>query len=130
MKAYSLDLRTRIVQAVADGMTKSRTARTFSVALATVKNYVRQRDATGSLAPRPIPGRPREIPPEQEAALIAHLRARPDTTLAELRAVWTNERGASVSISTLSRALRRMRWTRKKRLWEPPSVIPWLEPPG
>jgi transposase len=43
MKAYSIDLRERIVQAVDQGMTKARAARTFSVSLATVKNYVRQR---------------------------------------------------------------------------------------
>jgi transposase len=114
MKAYSLDLRTRIVQAVEDGMTKSKAARTFAVALATVKNYVRQRDATGSLAARPIPGRPRAIASEQEASLMAHLRARPATTLADLREVWKRDHGASVSITTLSRAIRRLRWTRKK----------------
>jgi transposase len=130
MKAYSLDLRTRIVQAVEDGMTKSKVARTFSISLATVKNDVRQHEATGSLAARPIPGRPRAIPPEQEAALVAHLRARPDTTLAELREDWKREQGASVSITTLSRAIRRLRWTRKKRRWMPPNVIPMHVPRG
>jgi transposase len=37
MKAYFLDLRERIVQAVAQGRSKAATARTFSVSLATVK---------------------------------------------------------------------------------------------
>src|ERR1700686_3828948 len=100
MKAYSLDLRERGVRAVANGMTKSRAARTFAVSLATVKNYVRQLEQTGSLAPRPISGRPREIPPEQEAALVAQLRAAQDATLDELRATWKKVAGVTVSAAT------------------------------
>jgi transposase len=121
MKAYSIDLRERVVQAVVNGMTKSRAARTFSVSLATVKNYVRQLQATGSLAPRPIPGRPREIPPEQDAAFVAELRSAQDATLDELRAAWETVSGVRVSAATMSRAIKRVQWTRKKRRWVPPS---------
>jgi transposase len=123
MKAYSTDLRERIVQAVERGMTKSRAARTFVVSLATVKNYVRQLHETGSLAPKPIPGRPREIPPEQDAALAARVRAAQDATLDELRTAWGQATGVTVSAATMSRALKRLQWTRKKRLWVPPSGI-------
>jgi transposase len=121
MKAYSIDLRERVVEAVANGMTKSRVARTFSVSLATVKNYVRQVQATGSLAPRPIPGRPREIPSEQDAAFVAQLRSAQDATLDELRAAWEMVSGVRVSAATMTRAIKRVKWTRKKRLWVPPS---------
>jgi transposase len=124
MKAYSLDLRERIVDAVAQGMTKARAGRTFAVSLATVKNYVLQVERTGSLAPRPIPGRPREIPPEQEPALVAQLRATQDATLDELRATWEQETGGRVSAATLSRAIKRLKWTRKKRRWVPPNATP------
>src|SRR5690349_20830557 len=99
MKAYSIDLRERVVRAVERGMSKSRAARTFAVSLATVKNYVRQFHATGSLAPRPIPGRPRGIPRDQDAALVAQLRATPDATLAELVAAWEASRGVAVSVA-------------------------------
>jgi transposase len=122
MKAYSIDLRERVVRAVASGMTKSRVARTFAVSLATVKNYVRQVHVTGSLAPRPIPGRPRAIPPEQDAALVVQLRAAQDATLDELRAAWEKVAGVRVSAATMSRAIKRLNWTRKKRLWAPPSA--------
>jgi transposase len=121
MKAYSIDLRERVVQAVANGMTKSRAARTFSVSLATVKNYVRQVSTTGSLVPRPIPGRPREIPPAQDGALVAQLRVAQDATLEELRAAWEKVAGVRVSVATMSRAIKRLKWTRKKRRWVPPS---------
>src|SRR5712691_551610 len=113
MIAYSIDLRERVVQAVANGTTKSRAARTFSVSLATVKNYVRQVHATGSLAPRPIPGRPREIPPGEEGVLVAQLRAAQDATLDELRAAWEKVAGVRVSAATMSRAIKRLQWTRK-----------------
>lgn len=121
MKAYSIDLRERIVQAVEQGTTKSRVARIFSVSLATVKNYVRQVQQTGSLEPRPIPGRPREIPPEQAAALVAQLRSQQGATLAELVSAWKEASGVVVSIATMSRAIARVKWTRKKRLWVPPN---------
>lgn len=130
MKAYSLDLRERVVRAVANGMTKSRAARTFAVSLATVKNYVRQRQQTGSLAPKPIPGRPREIPSEQEAAFVAELRAAQDATLDELRARWKQVAGVTVSSATMSRTIKRLKWTRKKRRWVPPSATRSPARPG
>jgi transposase len=122
MKAYSTDLRERIVRAVERGMPKSQAARTFAVSLATVKNYVRQLHTTGSLAARPIPGRPRGIPRAQDAALVAQLRATPDATLAELVARWQAAHRVVVSVATMSRAIKRVRWTRKKRLWVPLSA--------
>jgi transposase len=122
MKAYSQDLRERIVQAVEHGMTKSGAARTFAVSLATVKNYARQLELTGSLAPKPIPGRPRTIPPDLDPALTAELRATPDATMAELVTRWQAARGVSVSVATMGRAIQRLQWTRKKRRWVPASA--------
>ena|SRR5579884_949030 len=123
MRAYSTDLRERIVRAVERGMTKSQAARTFDVSLATVKNYLRQLQTSGSLAAKPIPGRPRGISPDQHAALVAELRARPDATLAELVAAWKATQHVAVSVATMSRAIKRVRWTRKKRLWVPMSAM-------
>ena len=40
MKAYSEDLRERIVEAVERGMGKSEVARTFGMSLSSVKRYV------------------------------------------------------------------------------------------
>ena len=122
MRAYSVDLRERVVRAVGQGMSKAQAARTFAVSLATVKNYVRQFHATGSLAPRPIPGRPRDIPRDRDAALVAQLRATPDATLAELVAAWEASQRGAVSVPTMARAIRRLRWTRKKRRWVPVNV--------
>ena len=58
MKAYSVDLRARIVRAVEQGMSKAEAARRYEVGLSTVKRSVRL-GAGGSLAAKASPGRPR-----------------------------------------------------------------------
>ena len=112
---YSVDLRQRIVQAVDEGMTKRRTARTFRVGLNTVKRYVNQYHQTGNLQPKPIPGRPPEIRPDQHPLLVAQLEANPDASLAEYCESWAQSQGTRVSPSTLCRVLKRVRWTRKRK---------------
>lgn len=52
MRPYSEDLRTRIVAAVEDGMTKSEAARLFGVSLSSVKRYCRLAANEEPLAPR------------------------------------------------------------------------------
>ena len=71
MRAYSTDLKERLVRAVADGQPMREAARRFGVAVTTVKRAVVQQRETGSLERKPIPGYPRRIGPELEAALRA-----------------------------------------------------------
>src|SRR4051812_34978841 len=58
MKAYSEDLRRKIVDALKRGMTKSEAAGLFGVSLSSVKRFARIDRQGGSLAPRKPPGRP------------------------------------------------------------------------
>jgi transposase len=58
MKPYSQDLRTRIVEAVQQGTSKSGAARLFGVSLSSVKRYVRIANRGSSLEPRKGGGRP------------------------------------------------------------------------
>jgi transposase len=116
MKAYSIDLRHRIVAAVQAGDAKSAVARRFCVERSTVRRYLRQWEQTGSLVPRPIPGDTPAIAPAQYPALLAQLTALPDATLAAHCERWEQEQGVRVSLSTMSRAQRRVGWTRKKRV--------------
>ena len=60
MRAYSEDLRKKIVAAVERGMSKARAARLFDVSLSSVKRYSRAAREGGSLEPRKSPGRPRK----------------------------------------------------------------------
>jgi transposase len=115
MKAYSHDLRQRIVTAVQSGLSRAEVARRFSVNERTVRRYLMRQATTGSLAPiayrrGPAPA----IPPEQGPALRAQLRAHPDATLEEHCALWKQAQGRAVSASTMCRAQQRVGWTVKK----------------
>lgn len=114
-KAYSDDLRSRIVHAVEDeGLSQPAVAARFAVSLASVKRYLHQWRTVGDLAPRPHPGRHRAIPPEEHDRLIALFTADPDARLADYCARWEAETGLAVSASTMCRAQRRVGWTVKK----------------
>ena len=114
MRAYSLDLRERIVAAVATDVSHPAVARRFGVAVATVGNYVRLQRTTGGLAPRLRPGGQPEIGPARYPQLEAQLRADADATLAAHCMTWAEREGQLVSVSTMSRTITRLGWTYKK----------------
>lgn len=122
MRAYSLDLRARIIAAVDAGESHPAVARRFGVAVATIGNYRRLQGATGSLAPRPRPGGQPEIGPERYPHLRAQLQADPDATLEQQCVTWAEAEGQVVSIATMWRTIRRLGWTYKKKRWVPPSA--------
>jgi transposase len=130
MRAYSTDLKERLVRAVAEGQPMREAARRFGVAVTTVKRAVVQERETGSLARKPIPGRPRAISAEQEAILRARLEAAPDATVLEHCAWWQEQRGQQLSEVTMWRAIRRLGWTHKKSRWQPASAMRRHARPG
>jgi transposase len=113
MKAYPVPIRLALLAAVDRGMSKSQAARDFGVGRATVKRYVAQRRLTGSLEPRPQPGRPPLIPPEQHPALLALVAAAPTASQAAYCRRWQEREGTLVSTSTMSRTLHRLGCTRR-----------------
>jgi transposase len=114
-RAYSGDLRTRIIHAVEhEGMTLPRAAARFAVGLASIKRYLKQWRTTGMLAPRPHPGHPPAIPPAAHDRLAALFAADPDATLADYCTHWEAETGVGLSASTMCRAQQRIDWTVKK----------------
>ena len=115
MKAYAEDLRSRIVAAVDGGMPRSEAARVFGVGRATVKRYLALRRATGQLAPRPSRGPFPIKMTALAAALPDRLAEAPDATLAEHCAWYETTAGVRVADTTMSRVIRRLGWTRKKR---------------
>ena len=130
MRAYSTDLKERLVRAVADGQPMREAARRFGVAVTTVKRAVVQQRETGSLERKPIPGCPRRIGPEQEATLRARLEAAPDATVLEHGAWWAEQHGQPLSEATMWRAIRRLGWTHKKKRWQRASVTRKSAPSG
>ncbi len=130
MRAYSTDLRERVVRAVADGLPMREAARRFGVAVTTVKRAIVRQRETGSLARQPIPGRPRAISGEHEAILRARLEAAPDATVLEHCAWWEEHQGQQLSEATMWRAMHRLGWTHKKSRWRPASATRRRAPPG
>jgi transposase len=114
MKQYSVDLRERLLGAIDAGLSQAEAARLFGVGTATIERWRRRQRESGSLAPRPRPGRPRCIAPQHGAALTAQVHAHPDATLAEHCAQWEATQGVRVSEATMSRALARLGWPLKK----------------
>jgi transposase len=114
MKAYSQDLRERIVRAVEDGMPKAEAARIYRVGLTTVKRYLVQWRREHHLRHQVSSGRPAHIRPTQYPALEAQVRATPDATLAEHCAAWEAAHGVRLSVSAMQRTLARLDWPLKK----------------
>src|SRR5437588_1253597 len=117
MKAYSVDLRERVADAVLqDGLSWATVARLFRLSVASVGRFVHARRTGQPLTPRRPTGRPRRFDSaEKLAALRAQLRAEPDLTLEERCERLRQQHRIGVSASTLSRLLRRvLHWSHKK----------------
>jgi transposase len=123
MGAYSKDLRLKVLAAVDRGVSRSETVEMFGVSLATLKRWLKKRGEGGDLEPGTSTGRKRRIlaAAEERRALWEQLREDNEATLERHRELWERRRGVRVSIATMSRAIRRLGWTRKKDRWEPPS---------
>ena len=114
MRGYSEDLRERVVAAVRRGVPRAEVTEQFMVSLATLKRWLKQWRAQGDLSMKPVPGRPAVKTRGLAAALPARLATHADATLAEQCTWWYAVSGLEVSPSTMSRALTRLDWTRKK----------------
>src|SRR5512135_597653 len=115
MKAYSQDLRERVLRAVDQGMARSEIVRVLGVSLATMGRYLKQRRETGHVQPKAIPGRPSQKVTPLQAGLQAQLEAFPDATLEPHCQYWEQRHGMQVSRWRMSRAITGLNGTRKKR---------------
>lgn len=133
MRAYSLDLRQRVVAAVAADLPVVEAARRCLVSDATGERWARQQRATGDLRLKrkrsPGGGRLRAIPPAAEPELVAQVEAQPDATIAEHRERWNATHRPTVSWSAMQRALARSGWPLKQRASRQPNKIRPLGPP-
>lgn len=115
MKAYSQDLRKRVVGSVDAGKAKGEVAETFRVSVPTINRCLRLRRETKQLTPRPVAGRPSIKGKALDEGLVEQLREHPDATLAEHCELWWEQTGVNISSATMSRAMKRARWTLKKK---------------
>jgi transposase len=123
MNAYSKDLRLRVLAAVDRGMPRKEVVRTYGVSIATIGRYLRRRREGMDLAPRPSTGRTPTILANlrQKRALWNQLEENDTATLERHCELWEERQGVRVSLSTMSRAIGKLGWSRKKDRWVPPS---------
>ncbi len=117
MKAYSEDLRAKILEAMDRGMPKSEAARTFGVSRTSVKRYAAARREGKPLAPKKHPGSRPKLDEGTRKLLEADVEERPAATLKDRRRFLEGVVGVSVSESTLSRLLRKMGFSPKGGAW-------------
>ena len=117
MRAYSLDLRERVLAAVDAGTAHAEIVCLMRVSLATIGRYVRLRRQGSPLAGRRHPGmRPRIGEPQREALEAQLVAVGADASLEQHCARWHEQQGVRVSVPTMGRALARVAgWTHKKR---------------
>jgi transposase len=87
----------------------------FAVSLATIKRWLKQWRERRDLAPKRVPGRPPVKTQPLLAALPERLETHADATLGDQCEWWQERSGVEVSTATMSRALTRLGWTRKKK---------------
>jgi transposase len=115
VKPYSEDLRWRVVRAVLIGTPRDEVAARFLVSVPTIERWLRRKRETGGRAPKPVPGPVAVKTNALLEALPERLAVHADATLEEHCSWWWEVAGVEVSTATMSRALTRLDWTRKKR---------------
>src|SRR5437899_11266181 len=115
MKAYSPDVRERVLRAVDQRIPRSEIVRVLGVSLATIGRYLKQRRETGHVRPKAIPGRPSKKIRPLQARMQEQLEAYPDATLAQHRQYWEHTHGRQGSRWRQSRALQKLSGTRERR---------------
>jgi transposase len=132
-RAYSVDLRERVVRAVEGGVSRRAAAAKFEVSISFVVKLMPRWHQRGTIQPDRIGGWKRSTLAAHGERLRALLAAEPDLTIAELRHRLAHE-GIATSRSGVGRFLAAAGLTRKTRPSTPPSrtarTSPRPGPPG
>jgi transposase len=112
-RAYSSDLRERLVAAVKSGMSRREAAEIFDVAISTAVKWMQRVRDTGSWAAKPRGGSTSRLEQHTEQILTV-IKERPDATLKEILVALRKQR-IRTSRTALWRFLDRHRITRKKK---------------
>ena len=126
MKAYSTDLRQKIIEACQRGQATQRAiADLFGVSVSFVEKLLQRYRTTGTFTAKPHGGgQKRRLDATADQRILAWIQAQPDLTLSELQSKTRQELGIRLSLATLCRHLKRLGLTRKKSPSRPPSATP------
>lgn len=112
-KPYSYDLRQKVIQAIElDGMNKTEAAQVFQISRNTINLWLQRKASTGDYQafPNQPPGNDHKITDWEEFKKFVEVNG--DKTQAEMAKLWPEK----ISERTISRALKKIGFTRKKKL--------------
>ncbi len=112
-KPYSYDLRQKVINAIVlDGMKKSEAAQTFQISRNTINLWLQRQAQTGDYQPKS--NRPKttnaKITDWENFSQFAKIHG--DKTQVQMAQLWPEK----ISKRTISRGLKKIGWSRKKRL--------------
>lgn len=113
-KAYSVDLRLRVVGAIDDGMSKMQAHRIYKVSRSTIDDWLSLREQTGSV--QVMPSRAGRKGLHRHEAFAGFVLRHEHSTLEQMRTAWHEEKQQKLSLMAFSRALSALGYTRKKRV--------------
>jgi transposase len=110
MRAYSMDLRVRVLADCDAGMPTKKVSQKYSVSAAWVRRLKQRRRESGEVGPRVSKTGPKPKLAGKEERLEQLVAEDPDATLEELR----KKLGVAVSVATVWRSLQALGLTLKK----------------
>ncbi len=118
MKAYSVDLRQKIIDAHNQQEGSQRQlAKRFRVSLTFIENLLKRYRTDGTVEPRGHGGgRLAKLSPEQESVLATLVEEDNDATLVELCDRLEQRVSVGISRATMGRIVQKLKLTRKKKL--------------
>jgi transposase len=112
-KAYDYDLRRKVIEAIElNGMKRCEASELFGISRNTIHQWFQIKAETGDVKPKPTEHRGHSHKITDWETFRVFVAAHPDKTQAEMAELWQDD----ISDRTISRALRQIGFTRKKRL--------------
>ena len=114
-KAYSEDLREKVIQAIElDGLKKSEASQLFNISRNTINLWMQRKAETGCLKVKPRQATKPETKIQDWDKFRDFVQTHGDKTQKEMAELWGDE----ISQPTISRALQKIKYTRKKKLMD------------
>src|ERR1700692_705456 len=114
---YSNDLRIRAVNHFIEHKQQYReVASLFQIGAATLHEWVKRFQKTGSIVCKKSSGRPRLVVAEENDAFKNFIMSNPDKSLRELAEGWRSNHGKQMSSGSCSRSIKRVGLSYKKNL--------------
>ena len=111
-KPYSNDFRQKVMQAIElDGLNKSEASQLFNISRNTLNLWCRRKAETGDIKPKARPVTQQGLKINDLEKFGEFIKRHGDKTQSELAQVWESE----VSQPTISRAIAKIKYSRKKK---------------